>query len=74
MTTDEITDFKQFIEATIYQHTSNLATKTDLDEFRKDVDQKFDEVLDAVGERLNDSDARHDTSNIRIARLEKQIA
>lgn len=47
-----ITDLKQFITATVSQHTTDLATKDDIARLDKKIDDRADEILAAVGETM----------------------
>lgn len=67
----QIDDFKQFIAATITQHTSDLATKNDvkkLGEKIDDLDLKVDTVSLALNEKLDEKFDEHD---IRLKKLER---
>lgn len=75
MTNEELyDDLKQFITATVSQATADLATKQDIAVLRAEmnerfetVDDRFDEVMNAVGTDLKDHDQR-------ITRLEGKLA
>lgn len=57
MNDDVIADLKQFIVATVSQHTADLATKEDVHQIvnkesrllRNEMNDRFDEVQNAVG-------------------------
>lgn len=85
MTSDEIQDLKQFIEATVGQqlalHTERLATKEDVERGEQrlgkrldEQDEKPDEILTAVGESLHHQDVRLNDHDDRLRKLERKAA
>jgi len=76
-------DLKQFIQAELHQSLAgmatkddlkSLATKDDLASLRVEMDQRFDEVLNAVGEHLHQHDVRLDDHDDQFARLRSKAA
>ncbi|MFZ1811932.1 MAG: hypothetical protein WAU02_00180 [Candidatus Saccharimonadales bacterium] len=81
MTTDEITDLKQFIEATISQqlslHLEDMATSSEIIDVKyrlSEQDVKLDEILNTVGESLQHHDVRLDDHDSRLRTLEHKPA
>ncbi|MBP7760432.1 hypothetical protein KA093_01405 [Candidatus Saccharibacteria bacterium] len=85
MTSDQIQDLKQFIEATVGQqlalHTEHLATKEDVERVEQrlgerldEQDEKLDEILTAVGESLHHQDVRLNDHDDRLRKLERTAA
>lgn len=52
----------------------SLASKANLEVLEKHIDEKFDSVLNAVGERLNDTESVVEDHGQRIGRLERLLA
>lgn len=61
MDSDTIADLKQFIQATVYQATSNMATKDDLAQTKEALDQKIDQVHAEVKQLTEDITDQFDT-------------
>ena len=85
MTNEELfTDLKQFIAATVSQQTSQLDQRLDkveqriggveqqIQELRADMDDQFNTVLGAIGERFEATDARVQDHQDRLHRLERR--
>ena len=84
MTSDEIQDLKQFIEATVSQqlHMQTMELRGDI---KKDIlqevghhldeqDEKLDEILTVVGESLHHQDVRLNDHDDRLRKLERTAA
>lgn len=67
MNDEVIEDLKQFITATVVQHTSHLATKDDL----MGVEQRLDSKIDRLDERLTQ---QIDQVHVSINQLSTDIA
>ena len=82
MNADIIQDLKQFIEATVSQHTAsitaNMATKDDIARLEQKIDDRTDEILEAIGDTLQtnmDATDRQLTDHERrITKLETHAA
>ena len=82
MTNEELLeDFKQFISTTVSQSEKRLradmATKDDLAALGgriDDIDEKLNEILDAVGERVAHVEDTVDDHENRLQRLEHRAA
>lgn len=83
-------DLKQYLDATLSQNLANVATKDDLENMatkddivatkddinalREEMDERFDEVLNAVGGSIANLEAKHNDHDKRIVRLETRQA
>ena len=86
MTSDEIQDLKQFIEATISQQltlqTSEIVAHLkrhdqqfdNIDRRFEEIDEKLDEIMTAVGESLHHQDVRLNDHDDRLRKLERKAA
>ena len=76
MDSDTLNDLKQFIEATVSQHTAMLRKDTEeivknaINELREELDENQNEVLNAIGGSLQSQDEQLGEHERRITRLE----
>lgn len=74
MNEDQLNDLKQFIVATVAQATAEMATKDDITRLEVKLEGRLDDLefkVDTITETLNDRLEDHD---VRLTRLEQQIA
>jgi hypothetical protein len=75
---ETIADLKQFISVTITQRTSHLATKDDIARLERKIDDKAEEILEAIGETMTTSteatDAQLADHEQRLTRFEAKAA
>ena len=69
-----LADLKQFITATVSQATANVATKSDINHLETTMDDRFNEVLNVLGEDAAKQKETVQDHEVRIQRLERKLA